>query len=138
MLTVFLVFAGTGIRLGIRHFHRKDMTVALPALTQAIEATYDNTEPEAKKPAAAPAKIRAVKPSIRTYEIKTGGIVIRDRAPCRAEPSVNAGVTATMRKDAVVFVSKEIRYGDGNVWYYVFNSQLEGWANGADVRIYNK
>jgi hypothetical protein len=138
MIAVFLVFAGTGIRLGIRHFVRKDMTVELPALTLAINATDDSTESEAEKPAASAERIKTIKPSIRMYETKTGGIVIRDRASCRAEPSLNASVTATMHKDAVVFASKEIRYGDGNTWYYIFNSQFEGWVNGTDVHIYNK
>ena len=136
-IAVFLVFAGAGIHLGIGYFAGKDRTIALPALTQATDA-MDGTEPEPEKPAASPARIRTIEPSIRTYETQTGGVVTRDRAPCRAEPSANAGITATMRKDTVVFATKEIRYGDGNIWYYIFNSRFEGWANGTDVRIYNK
>jgi hypothetical protein len=41
-----------------------------------------------------------------------------------------------MRKDTVIFATKEMRDKDGSVWYYVTNSQFEGWANGRDVHIY--
>jgi hypothetical protein len=84
---------------------------------------------------AAPASA-ARPPSIRDYGIKTGGVVTRDMAPCRVSPSESARVAATMRKDSVLFATKEARYSNGEIWYYVSNSQFEGWARGGDVKVY--
>jgi hypothetical protein len=137
VIGVFLIFAGTGIHFGIRYFTGKDMTTELPVVAQTINA-LNTPEQEAEKQHAPAAAISAVKPSTRMYEMKTGGVVTRDRAPCRAQPSSGANVITTMRKDTVIFVTKEIRDSGGTVWYYVSNSQLEGWVDGADVRIYNK
>jgi curved DNA-binding protein CbpA len=117
---MFLIFAGIGIRHGIKHFPGGNLS--------------------GESPVSAKAKVldTRIGPSARTYEMRTGGVVVNDRAPCRAQPSGNAAVTATMRKDTVIFATKEIRDDSGTVWYYVFNSLFEGWANGADVRIYNR
>jgi hypothetical protein len=41
-----------------------------------------------------------------------------------------------MRKDTPILATREIRGGDGNVWYYVTNSRFRGWVNGRDVKVY--
>jgi hypothetical protein len=126
VIVSLLVFAVIGIRLSVRHFAEDGATAGVPALTQTLNTLG---VPEEEKPFTS---------ALRTYEMKTGGIVTKDRAPCRVQPSGNAAVVTAMRKDTIIFVTKEIRRGDGAAWYYVFNSQFEGWASGADIRIYNK
>ncbi|MDR1136808.1 MAG: J domain-containing protein [Synergistaceae bacterium] len=137
MAVIFLVFAGVGIRYGMERFAKEKLIVELPSVFKEINSPGTTTEREEEAPAAVVARPGTGNPSVRAYEIKTGGLVVSDRAPCRAQPSENARVIATMRKDAVVFATEEIRGSDGTVWYYVSNSRLKGWVNGRDVRIYN-
>ncbi|MDR1510944.1 MAG: hypothetical protein LBS53_15070 [Synergistaceae bacterium] len=134
---VFLVSAVAGVRYGIGYFAGKDLIAELPPALEAVnEPNFPELEP--KKPTDTVVRTKTGNSSIRTYEMQTGGVVVRDRAPCRAQPSGSAKITATMRKDSVIFATKEMRDRSGTMWYYVFNSQFEGWANGTDVRIYNK
>ncbi|MDR1650913.1 MAG: DnaJ domain-containing protein [Synergistaceae bacterium] len=76
------------------------------------------------------------RPTVRSYQVKTGGVVTQDRAVCRAMPSESSRPVAVMRRDSVVFATKEMRGSDESVWYYVSCSEFEGWAKGSDVRIY--
>ena len=95
--------------------------------------------PPVTEPESAPAGVgapRATQPVIRTYEVQTGGVIIRDRAPCRPQPSYLSRATAAMPIDAAVLVTREARDENGNLWYYVRSSQFEGWASAGDIRVY--
>jgi hypothetical protein len=134
---IFVVFAGVGIFCGAEYFNKGKPLAAIPSdlLNKTNIVTPEpGPEPKQEKPAANSVN---PKPVIRTYEIQSGGVVTKDRAKCRAMPEDNSRETATMAKDTVVFTSKEARYSDGSVWYYVSNSQFEGWARGSDVHVYN-
>ena len=93
-------------------------------------------EPEPESPPARAGAPRAAQPTIRVYEVQTGGVIIRDRAPCRPQPSFVSRATAAMRIDTAVLVTREARDENGNLWYYVRCSQFEGWASAGDIRVY--
>jgi hypothetical protein len=78
----------------------------------------------------------AAQPSIRTYQVKSGGVVTAGETVCRKSPSPDAPAITTMRKDAVFFTTKELRMFDGTVWYYAENSRASGWVLGSDVKTY--
>jgi hypothetical protein len=78
----------------------------------------------------------AARPSIRTYNVRSGGVVTASETVCRKSPSPDAPAITTMRKDAVFFTTKELRMFDGTVWYYAENSRASGWVPGSDVKTY--
>ncbi|MDR3279112.1 MAG: hypothetical protein LBT23_01255 [Synergistaceae bacterium] len=128
-----LCCAGAVIFFG-RDYFKKPATIS-----DATAALFRVAKSEPREPASQPRvtlETANFKPVVRVYQIKTGGIVTQDRSKCRALPTDSSREVATMRKDAVVFATKEMKDGDGSVWFYVSNSQFEGWARGADVRIY--
>ena len=134
---ILLVVVGFGIR------HRDRYISKLPSLRNVSVVPDQPDAPHplqpVPEPGAAPVNAGTAprgRPVVRTYEIQTGGVVIRDRAPCRSQPSSLSRVTATMRRDAAVFVTGEARDEDGNLWYRVRSSQFEGWASAGDVRVY--
>jgi hypothetical protein len=137
MLVVFLIFAGVGLSYGMKYYARDNSLDVLPAVLKPPDRPR-TPKPETEEPPVFGAAAKSDILYARTYEMKTGGLVVGDRAPCRAQPSENSEVVASVRRNTVVFAIKEARGLDGNVWYYIFNSQLEGWMNGRDVHIYNK
>ena len=89
--------------------------------------------------------------SRRMYEIPTGGVIINDNAKCHAQPSSASRITATVRRDTVlfitdgrvcvrmgrpVFVNGEARDELGDLWYNVWCLQFEGWISDNDIRVY--
>ncbi|MDR1471702.1 MAG: DnaJ domain-containing protein [Synergistaceae bacterium] len=78
----------------------------------------------------------AAHPAVRTYAVKTGGIVTTERATCRKSPHPDSPAIAIMRKEDVFFATKELRMFDGTVWYYAENSRASGWVVGSEVRTY--
>jgi curved DNA-binding protein CbpA len=132
---IFLVFAGAAINYGPKYFRGKNIAVKTDARTP--EALPMAPEPEYRaETTARDARIINEKPRPRPFPIQTGGVVTFDGASCRANPSDTASVIAVMRKDTPIFVTQEIRGGDGSVWYYATNSQFKGWVNGRDVKVY--
>ena len=129
---IFICFAGAGI-FYLSEFLRKGGSA------REIPAGLFNVRKETPAPTPPPSEAviasAAQKPVVREYQVKTGGVVIRNGAECRALPSENSLVKAMMSKDDVVFATKETRYG-GSVWYYVTNNRFEGWVSGADIRMY--
>ena len=92
--------------------------------------------PEPERTAAQARTSRGAQPYINTYSIPTLGQIINDRAPCRPEPSSLSRTTAAIPKDTSLSVAREARDGNGNLWYYVNNSQFEGWVAEDDIRVY--
>lgn len=136
---VFVVFAGAAIKYGPKYFGGKNLTVktdiqafSVPKLLSPALQTPQTEEPSPSQPV----RMVGEKPTSRTFNIQTGGIVTIDGASCRAKPSETADIVAVMRKDTPIFATREIRGGDGSVWYYVTNSQFRGWVNGRDVTVH--
>jgi curved DNA-binding protein CbpA len=134
MTAIFLAVAGIGIKFGIKYFKKGEPIQEPLAELFQVTKTLAAPQPESPPPVSQPAA--KDKPLVHTYNIQSGGVVTADNSRCRSQPSYNAGTKAMMRKDTVIFATKEVRDKDGSVWYYVSNSQFEGWANGRDVRIY--
>jgi hypothetical protein len=131
---IFLGVAGAGIHYGMKYFNRAK--TPSEAAVELFRVTKPAEPPQPEQPRIAIATARASEPVVRTYSMQSGGVVTTDKASCHSQPSSASRTTAIMRKDAVIFATKEVRGKDGSVWYYVSNSQFEGWANGRDVRIY--
>jgi curved DNA-binding protein CbpA len=136
---IFIIFAAVGALKGTEYFSKDKPLAAITedlSSKMVIVTPKPDPKPELKQEKPVIKNVNP-KPVIRTYGIQSGGVVTKDRAKCRALPEDNSRETATMAKDAVVFTSKEARYSDGSVWYYVSNSQFEGWARDGDVHVYN-
>jgi hypothetical protein len=132
MAVIFVVFAGAAINYVPKYFREKNITVTKDVFTAKPAPA---PEPQAEK-GVGPVRVVGERPKPQTYAIQTGGIVTRDGSLCRTKPSETAGTVAVMRKDTPIFATREIRGGDGSVWYYVTNSQFEGWVNGRDVKVH--
>ena len=140
MAVIFLAFAGVAINYAPKYLRGKNVAVktdagvlkpllALPAVPKP--------QPEVKAEAdAQAARTVGERPRPHSYAIRTGGVVTLDGSACRVKPSETADVVAVMRKDTPIFATREIRGGDGSLWYYVTNSQFKGWVNGRDVKVH--
>jgi hypothetical protein len=134
---IFICFAGAGLFYLPAFFQKSGHAPEIPAGLFDVRKEAPAPEPPAPEEALEETlAVVARKPVVREYQMKTGGVVIRNGAACRALPSESSPIKATMSKDDVVFATKETRYGDGNVWYYVTNNRFEGWASGVDIRVY--
>ncbi|MDR3075936.1 MAG: SH3 domain-containing protein, partial [Synergistaceae bacterium] len=135
MAVIFLGVAGAGIHYGMKYLAKS------PPPETPTANLFRVTKPEpVPEPVIPPVRITATKttatPVVRSYSIQSGGVVTTDKAPCRSQPSSGSRATAVMRKDSVFTTTKEVRDKDGSIWYYVKNSQFEGWASGSHVRVY--
>jgi hypothetical protein len=131
---IFLSVAGAGIHYGVKFFVKEKLPVGIPAELFRVNKVQEPPEPE--KPIRTIATMSGNKPVVRTYDVQTGGVVTKDRSPCRPQPSYTSRATTEMRKDTLVFATKEVRDKDGSLWYYVSSRQSQGWMNGSDVTIY--
>jgi hypothetical protein len=131
---MFVAFAGVAIRYGSDYFRSKAI---IPQIPTAVLFTVPKSGTSAQvKPAEVIKGVSTKKPTVQTYNIRSGGVVTMDRSSCRGIPSETAPAKAVMRKDTAVFATKEMRDSTGALWFYVTNSQFEGWVNGRDVHIY--
>ncbi|MDR1515479.1 MAG: J domain-containing protein [Synergistaceae bacterium] len=140
LAVIFLALAGAAINYGPKYFRGKNIPIKTDSSTAIPLPAAPGSEPRAER-AEAETDARAVrmvgeKPKPRPYAIQTGGVVTRDRSECRAKPSETSDIVAVMRKDTPIFVTQEVRGGDGSVWYYVTNSRFRGWVNGRDVKVH--
>jgi hypothetical protein len=133
---IFLCVVGGGMNYIMRRSEERTRQVANPADLFRVNKPKPAPPPEPQSPAEVIESVVVSKPVIRHYDIQSGGVVVTDRSVCRSQPSSSSRETAVMRKDTVIFASKEMRDTDGSVWFYVSNSQFAGWANGRDIHVY--
>ncbi|MDR1515697.1 MAG: hypothetical protein LBS45_08380 [Synergistaceae bacterium] len=102
----------------------------IPVSVQPAQSTGNETAQTAKTPAL-PAE-----GYVRVYDIRYGGVVSAANAVCREKPSQNAKISVRMPRNAVVFVTKESKDGDGAKWYFVDCNAGKGWVREEDLKIY--
>ncbi|MDR1944483.1 MAG: SH3 domain-containing protein [Synergistaceae bacterium] len=73
---------------------------------------------------------------VKVYNIRYGGIISVSNAACRKDPSPNSPILVKMPYNAVVYVIKETRDGDGTTWYYVDGRTGKGWVREGEVKVY--
>jgi curved DNA-binding protein CbpA len=73
---------------------------------------------------------------VKVYDIRYGGVIVSPGAVCRKEPNSDAKAVANLKKDAIIFVNKESRAGDGTLWYYVESDNGNGWVDEKAVKVY--
>jgi hypothetical protein len=136
MAVIFVALAGVAINYAPKYFRGKTITVTTDVLTATPLPAVPESEPQAEAAVRPVVRMAGGKPKPLTYAVQTGGVVTRDGSACRVKPSETSEAVAVMRKDTPLFATQEIRGGDGNIWYYVKNSQFSGWVNGRDVKVH--
>ena len=129
-----------GIRYLDKFFSKAPTLPDASSAVNAQSAIIPIPEPEQAAPSAETTTrtgtTRGAQSVITTYAIPTGGVVIRERAQCRPQPSFLSRPTSTMRRDTAILVTGETRDENRNLWYHVKTSQFEGWVSAGDVQIY--
>ncbi|MDR1943699.1 MAG: DnaJ domain-containing protein [Synergistaceae bacterium] len=140
----FLIFAGASAAIGLNYFQTGKL--GLPDLRQNTQGQIQQaaariTTPFSASPSAQPAPTTPANAKnkdrfIRVYDIRYGGVITAQKAVCRKEPEPGAPSAASMANDAIVFVTKECRSENGDIWYFVESSQGAGWVEEGSVKVY--
>ncbi|MDR3164476.1 MAG: DnaJ domain-containing protein [Synergistaceae bacterium] len=138
MAVILVAFTLAAFKYGTKYFGGENLTAKTGDLM--VHPAKPSPAPQQAAPqseaGARTVRTTGEKYETQTYAVQTGGVVTLDRSACRTKPSETADIVAVMRKDTPIFATQEIRGGDGNVWYYITNSQFKGWVNGKDVKVH--
>ncbi|MDR1965719.1 MAG: SH3 domain-containing protein [Synergistaceae bacterium] len=147
---LFLASVGYSASMGLNYFKTGHLSLSplksqvssisaaqAPVLAPNSDSARANTQtPQTPQPTAPTPPKPSGENYVKVYNIRYGGVISASNAACRKDPSPNSPILVRMPYNAVVYVTKETRDGNGTTWYYVDGRTGKGWVRGGEVKVY--